>query len=210
MLVVHNNTHEDLVSSNFHTGPFRNFETQTASTNNQLIWTIRLLSPEHCAEPRNLHHHLEPAATWKIMHQNVYATLLNPTCVYMLLLVVKPVYTFKTIETYNFWIKFVRTNNMMTIYCLFTKLYKSSRRDHPYHLFNQSIRYQTPYAFRFTFRSKKTPLTDNNKTTKLIRLISHIWRRDFSFVYAISKSRTCMYTLFCGDEPAYRSANINS
>ena len=55
------------------------------------------------------------------------------------------------------------------MYYLFTYLYTGSSKDHPSHLYSQSIKYQTPYAFSFTFRSKKNSLTDNNKTTELIK-----------------------------------------
>ena len=61
------------------------------------------------------------------------------------------------------WIKSIPTSNILNIYYQFTELYIVSSRDNPSHLSNQSIKHQSPYAFRFTFRSKETSLTDNNK-----------------------------------------------
>lgn len=143
MLLVHNNsiwrphfikfshwTHHKLWSSNS--------IIITASTNNQSIWTIRSLSPEHCAELRNLHHHSKPAATSKIIHQNVYATLMNPTCVYTPLPITKPTYTSKLLNHTNFWIKSIPTINILNIYCQFTEIQTVSSKDNPSHLINQS------------------------------------------------------------------------
>jgi len=113
-------------------------------------------------------------------------------------------YTFKTIEKINFWLNFVPTSNILNIYYQLIELYTSSNRDHFY---NESIKYQTPYSFSFTFRSNKTPLTDNNKTSTLIWYISHPWTSIFSFAYATRKSRTSVYMHLHQRKPVYKYAN---